>query len=154
MSAPDTNPHPTSAAHSQSTPRLLQLQITSLTGELWKGPVREVSLPGTLGRFGVMARHLPMLSTLKEGMIHIRLENGENIEVYVSGGYAEVQPDKVTVMADLAVRDDDLDHARAQAARELASSPMAQNFTDAAYAQLHMELIHRYSANLRHPKLR
>jgi F-type H+-transporting ATPase subunit epsilon len=132
----------------------LQLEIVSLTGALWSGSVREVGLPGSDGRFGVMARHLPMLTTLREGLVHIHPVDGPTVEIYVSGGYVEVQPDRVMVMADLAERGDDIDAARAQAARDAASSPMAENFTDTAYAQLHLELIHRYSANLRHAALK
>lgn len=132
----------------------LQLDVISLTGPLWSGQVREVSLPGREGRFGVMARHLPMLSLLREGMLHLHPAQGEPERIYVSGGYVEVQPDRVLVVADLAERNEDLDAARARAARDCASSPMAENFTDETYAQLHMELLHRYGANLRHPSRR
>lgn len=133
-------------------PATLHLDIVSLTGPLWSGQVREVSLPGSEGRFGVMARHLPMLSLLREGMLHVHPAQGEPEQIYVSGGYVEVQPDRVLVVADLAERNADLDAARAQAARDCAGSPMAENFTDEAYAQLHMELLHRYSAHLRYPQ--
>ncbi len=123
----------------------LALQIISLSGEHWNGPVNEVSLPGSDGRFGVMARHVPILALLREGMVHIHPANGEApLQIYISGGYAEVQPDKVIVMADLAVRNENLDAARAQAAREAVGSPMAEHFTDAAYMQIHTELVNRY----------
>lgn len=141
-------------AHPPDAQRSLRLDIISLTGALWSGNVREVSLPGCEGRFGVMARHLPMLTTLREGLVHIHPLEEPAVQVYVSGGYVEVQPDRVMVMADLAERGGDIDAARAQAARDAASSPMAENFTDAAYAQLHLELIHRYSATLRHTALK
>ncbi|HBK47504.1 MAG TPA: ATP synthase F1 subunit epsilon [Xanthomonadaceae bacterium] len=137
-----------------ATAASLELSVVSLTDELWSGDVREVSLPGAAGRFGVMARHLPLLATLREGMVHIHPAQGASLQIYISGGYAEVQPDRVTVLADLATRSEDLDQARAQAAREAARSPMAESFTEAAYAQLHMELMHRYSANLRHPLMK
>jgi F-type H+-transporting ATPase subunit epsilon len=137
------------AATTTETPHTLQLQIISLSGHAWSGEVREVSLPGGAGRFGVMARHLPMLSTLREGMVHIVPVEGEPLDVYVSGGHVEVQPDQVTVMADLAARNNDLDAARAQAAREAVGSPLATHLTDAAYEQLRMEQIQRYSASLR-----
>ncbi len=145
----DTAKTPEPGATPAAIAHTLSLQIISLTGELWSGEVREVSLPGSIGRFGVMARHLPMLATLREGLVRIHPVQGETIELYISGGYAEVQPDRVMVMADLAARSADLDKARAQAARDAARSPMAENFTEAAYMQMHMELIHRYSANLR-----
>lgn len=131
-------------------PATVRLDVISLTGPLWSGEVREVSLPGREGRFGVMARHLPLLSLLREGMLHLYPAQGEPEQIYVSGGYVEVQPDRVLVVADLAERNQDIDAARAQAARDRAASPMAENFTDESYAQLHLELLHRYSANLRY----
>ena len=106
------------------------LQILSLAGELWNGEVREVSMPGSNGRFGVMARHAPLLGTLREGMVSVYPLTAEPpLHVYVSGGYVEVQPGKVIVMADLALRSDDLDEARARVAAEAARSPMAQYST-------------------------
>lgn len=126
------------------------LQIISLSAELWNGEVREVSLPGTEGRFGIMAQHTPLLSTLREGMVSVYPVAPEPpLHVYISGGYVEVQPDSVIVVADLALRSDDLDHARAQAAREAARSPMAMEFTDAGYAQLHAELMYQRNLQLR-----
>ncbi|WP_282297216.1 MULTISPECIES: ATP synthase F1 subunit epsilon [unclassified Stenotrophomonas] len=128
----------------------IDLQIISLMGELWSGEVREVSLPGSEGRFGVMARHAPLLSTLREGMVSVFPASSEPpLHVYVSGGYVEVQPGKVIVLADLALRGEDLDKARADAARQAASSPMAQDFTDDGYARLHAELMLQRLQNLR-----
>ncbi|AOA72571.1 ATP synthase F1 subunit epsilon [Stenotrophomonas rhizophila] len=126
------------------------LQILSLAGELWNGEVREVSVPGSNGRFGVMARHAPLLGTLREGMVSVYpLKAEPPLHVYVSGGYVEVQPGKVIVMADLAVRSDDLDEGRARVAAEAARSPMAQAFTDEDYVRLHAELMHQRAVQLR-----
>ena len=126
------------------------LQILSLAGELWNGEVREVSMPGSNGRFGVMARHAPLLGTLREGMVSVYPLTAEPpLHVYVSGGYVEVQPGKVIVMADLALRSDDLDEARARVAAEAAHSPMAQAFTDEDYVRLHAELMHQRAVQLR-----
>lgn len=132
--------------HQAST---LKLEIVSLTGSIWSGEVREVGLPGVDGWFGVLPRHAPLLTTLREGMVHAHPLQGEPVEVYVSGGYVEVQPDRVTVLADLAARDADWDHAQAETARALARSPMAQAFTDEHYLAMHLELIHRYTLDLR-----
>jgi F-type H+-transporting ATPase subunit epsilon len=126
------------------------LQIISLAGELWSGEVREVSMPGSDGRFGVMARHAPLLSTLQEGMVSVYpLKAEPPLHVYVSGGYVEVQPAKVIVMADLALRSEDLDQARARVAAEAARSPMAQAFTGEDYVRLHAELMHQRALQLR-----
>lgn len=126
------------------TAATFQLDIISLTAQLWSGSARLVSLPGLAGRFGVMARHLPVLNLLREGMVVIRTEQGADETIYVSGGYVEVQPARVLVVADLAERNDDLDAARAQAARACADAPMAQRFSDENYAALHLELVERY----------
>lgn len=126
------------------------LTIISLTGSQWEGEVREVSLPGELGRFGVMAGHVPMLSTLREGMALIHpASSPEPIQLYLSGGFVEVQPGQVTVMADLAVRSEDQEQAKAEAARAAAASPMAVSLTDENYAQMHSELMHHFGAGLR-----
>jgi F-type H+-transporting ATPase subunit epsilon len=107
-------------------------------------------MPGSNGRFGVMARHAPLLGTLREGMVSVYPLTAEPpLHVYVSGGYVEVQPGKVIVMADLALRSDDLDEARARVAAEAARSPMAQAFTDEDYVRLHAELMHQRALQLR-----
>jgi len=127
----------------------LRLEVVSLTGPIWSGEIREVELPGSDGRFGVLVRHAPLLTTLREGMVRVEPLAGETVEIYVSGGFVEVQAEIVTVLADLAARDADWEHAQAEAARAVARSPMAQEFTDEAYMALHMELIHRYTLELR-----
>ncbi|HEY0334764.1 MAG TPA: ATP synthase F1 subunit epsilon, partial [Stenotrophomonas sp.] len=68
---------------------------------------------------------------------------------YLSGGFVEVQPDRVTVLADLAARGADWEDAQAAIAREKAKSLMASEFTADAYLDLHAELIHRYTLQLR-----
>jgi F-type H+-transporting ATPase subunit epsilon len=132
----------------------LVLEVVSLAGPIWSGDIREVDLPGSAGRFGVLPRHTPLLTTLREGMLRVVPRQGEPLDIYVSGGFVEVQPDRVTVMADLAVRDADWEHAQAEAARERALAGMAQAFTDEDYMALHLELIHRYSLQLRGPSAR
>ncbi|HYG07855.1 MAG TPA: ATP synthase F1 subunit epsilon [Stenotrophomonas sp.] len=132
----------------------LQLEVVSLSGSIWAGEIREVDLPGSAGRFGVLAGHTPLLTTLRDGMLRIVPAQGEPLEVYVSGGHVEVQPEQVTVMADLAVRDADWEHGQAEAARAAARSPMAQAFTDEAYMAMHLELIHRYTLELRGRRIR
>lgn len=128
----------------------IALQIISLSDALWSGDVREVSLPGSIGRLGVMAGHAPLLATLREGMVSVYpLKAEPPLHVYVSGGYVEVQPGNVLVMADLALRSDDIDQARARIAQEAARSPMAQAFTGDDYVRLHAELMHQRALQLR-----
>ena len=125
-------------------PHHYTLDIVSLQGRIWQGRVHQARFPGLGGSFGIMARHLPMFAILAEGLIHVEPVEGEALDVYVSGGYVEVQPQRVLVMADLAERNDDADAARAHAAREAAASPIASGFTDPAYLHMHAELVQRY----------
>lgn len=128
----------------------LSVQIISLTGEIWSGDVREISLPGSEGRFGVLARHAPLLATLREGMISVfPLAAEPPLHVYVSGGHVEVQPGKVIVLADLGLRSENLDDARARAARQAATSPMAAELTNPDNAKVHAELAWQRAQQLR-----
>jgi F-type H+-transporting ATPase subunit epsilon len=72
--------------------------------------------PGTLGEFGVLIGHTPFLTTLKTGTVHYKDVNGNERFVFVSGGFAEALPDKVTVLAESAERRRDIDVERAKAA--------------------------------------
>ncbi len=127
----------------------MQLEIVSLTGPIWSGRVREVTLPGAAGEFGVLRGHTALLATLREGVIHVHPHDGQALEIYVSGGCVEVQPEQVLVLADLAERDSDLDAARAAAARDQARSPMAMAFAEETSILLHAEMMRRYSARHR-----
>jgi F-type H+-transporting ATPase subunit epsilon len=79
-----------------------------------------VVAPGTLGEFGVLVGHTPFLTTLKTGTVHYKDANGNERFLFVSGGFAEALPDKVTVLAESAERRRDIDAERAKAALERA----------------------------------
>ena len=78
--------------------------------------------PGTLGEFGVLIGHTPFLTTLKTGAVHYTTVDGKERFVFVSGGFAEALPDKVTVLAESAERRRDIDSERAKAAMERAQA--------------------------------
>ena len=82
--------------------------------------------PGSLGEFGVLIGHTPFLTTLKTGVMHYTDASGAQRYVFVSGGFAEALPDKVTVLAESAERRKDIDVNRAQAAMERAQERLAQ----------------------------
>ena len=84
--------------------------------------VQIVVAPGTLGEFGVLIGHTPFLTTLKTGTVHFKDKNGSERFVFISGGFAEALPDKVTVLAESAERRRDIDIERAKAALERAQS--------------------------------
>lgn len=88
--------------------------------------VQIVVAPGTLGEFGVLIGHTPFLTSLKVGAIHYKDANGDERYVFVSGGFAEALPDKVTVLAESAERRRDIDAERAQAALERAQNRLGQ----------------------------
>lgn len=85
-----------------------------------------VASPGLLGEFGVLSGHTPFLTTLKTGMIRYTDANGEEHFVFVSGGFAEALPDKVTVLAESAERRSDIDLGRAKEALERAQKRLAE----------------------------
>ena len=92
-----------------------------------------VMAPGALGEFGVLIGHTPFLTTLKVGTVHYTDEGGREQFIFVSGGFAEALPDKVTVLAESAERRRDIDIDRAKAALERAQKRLAEDATKADF---------------------
>jgi F-type H+-transporting ATPase subunit epsilon len=86
-----------------------------------------VASPGSEGEFGVLSGHTPFLTTLKIGMIRYTDANGKEHFVFVSGGFAEALPDKVTVLAESAERRSDIDLERAKEALARAEKRLAED---------------------------
>lgn len=86
-----------------------------------------VASPGSLGEFGVLSGHTPFLTTLKTGMIRYTDASGKEHNVFVSGGFAEALPDKVTVLAESAEVSSDIDVKRAKEALERAEKRLAED---------------------------
>lgn len=86
-----------------------------------------VASPGSLGEFGVLIGHTPFLTTLKTGSIRYTDADGKERYVFVSGGFAEALPDKITVLAESAERRKDIDLERAKAARQRAEKRLAED---------------------------
>ena len=86
-----------------------------------------VASPGTLGEFGVLVGHTPFMTTLKTGPVRYTDANGAENYVFVSGGFAEALPDKVTILAESAERRRDIDIDRANAALERAQQRLAED---------------------------
>jgi F-type H+-transporting ATPase subunit epsilon len=78
---------------------------------LFSGEVSQVDVPGAEGDFGVLANHAPLVSTVRPGILVIYNEGGEKLPVVVNGGFAEVGPAGLTVLADMAVPRDEFDVA-------------------------------------------
>src|SRR6202041_2559422 len=105
----------------------IHVDIVSAEGEIFSGEARMVFLPASEGEIGVTPRHAPLLTLLKPGAVRVQPPEGEEQFFYVGGGALEVQPNKVTVLADTAARAKDLDEAAAIAARQRAEDALRQH---------------------------
>lgn len=97
----------------------LTLEIVVPQRRLLKQEVDEISAPGVMGYFGVLPGHTPFLTTLKTGEMSYRM-GGERHYLATSGGYAEIGPDTVTILAETAERAEEIDIERAQRSKERA----------------------------------
>ena len=118
----------------------IQVDIVSAEGEIFSGAARVVYLPATEGEVGVYPRHAPLLTLLRPGEVRVQTGEGEEHSFYVGGGALEVQPNKVTVLADTAARARDLDEAAALAARQRAQEALAGRLDKISYAEAQAEL--------------
>jgi F-type H+-transporting ATPase subunit epsilon len=104
----------------------LQVDIVSAEQAIFSGLAERVIAPGEAGELGILPEHAPLLTRIKPGTVRILPQGGGEEEViYVSGGMMEVQPDRVTVLADTSVRAHDLDEAKALEAERLAKEALA-----------------------------
>jgi F-type H+-transporting ATPase subunit epsilon len=126
----------------------IQLEIVSAEGEIFSGPARMVFLPGSEGDLGITPRHAPLLTLLKPGEVRVQPPEGEEQSFYVGGGALEVQPKKITVLADTAARARDLDEAAALAAQQRAEEALAGKSDQISQAEALSELA-RAAAQLR-----
>jgi F-type H+-transporting ATPase subunit epsilon len=125
----------------------IRCEIVSQDRMVFEGDADIVVLPGSDGEMGILPHHAPLLTTLKMGIIKVR--RGGNEEIFtVAGGIAEVQPDLVTVLADAAENVQEIDVARAEAARRRAEEMLAKGVPAEQDAYLKMEAALRKS-NLR-----
>ncbi|MBL7251051.1 F0F1 ATP synthase subunit epsilon [Alloalcanivorax sp. C16-2] len=98
--------------------------IVSAERQLFSGLVEMVVAAGVEGDLGVMPGHAPLLTRLKPGPVRVKTQNGEEQVFYVSGGFLEVQPKLVTVLADTAERAQDMDEADAERAKQHAKDAL------------------------------
>jgi F-type H+-transporting ATPase subunit epsilon len=100
----------------------IKLEVVTPEKSIVSEEAQIVMAPGSDGEFGVLIGHTPFLTTLKTGTVHYTAADGKQRFVFVSGGFAEALPDKVTVLAESAERRRDIDADRAKAAMERAQS--------------------------------
>jgi F-type H+-transporting ATPase subunit epsilon len=118
----------------------IQVDIVSAEGQIFSGPASMVFLPASEGELGVAPRHAPLLSLLKAGEVRVRTPEGEEHSFYVGGGALEIQPKRVTVLADTAARAKDLDEAAALEARQRAQEVLAGKVDQITQAEALAEL--------------
>jgi len=114
--------------------------IVSAEREIYSGLVKMLVATGSLGDLGVPYGHAPLLTGLEPGPVRIVKDSGEEEIYYVSGGYLEVQPYHVTVLADTALRADDMDEAAAQQAKEEAQKQLTNQSGDIDYSKAATQL--------------
>lgn len=111
------------------------LDVISGVGSLYSGSVKSVRVTGSEGEMGIRYGHAPLLTTIKTGMVSLIDSQDKGDQIYLAGGVLEVQPDSVTILADTALRADDIDEAKAQEAIKNAKESIANHGTgDTDYA--------------------
>jgi len=105
----------------------IRLEVVTPEKQVVNDLAQIVMAPGSMGEFGVLFGHTPFMTSLNTGAIHYRDENGKDRFVFVSGGFAEALPDKVTILAESAESMEDIDVDRAKAAVERAETRLAEN---------------------------
>lgn len=118
----------------------IQCDVVSAKESIYSKSVKMLIAKGEAGELGVMAGHTPLTTLLKPGPLQLQLEDGSYDIVYISGGVLEVQPHLITVLADTAVRANNLDEVAIEASRKEAEKALAnQNAEmDIAMAKAHL----------------
>ncbi len=119
----------------------VHVDIVSAEGELYSGQGEMIYAPAVMGEIGVAPRHAPLVTRLKPGDVRVDPGGGKPMEhFYVSGGIIEVQPFRVTIMADTGVRAADLDEAAALEAKRRAEEALANRSSEMEIAKAQAEL--------------
>ncbi|KRB03367.1 F0F1 ATP synthase subunit epsilon [Lysobacter sp. Root690] len=133
--------------------------IVSAEEEIFHGEATLLVATGEIGELGIAPRHAPLITRLKPGKVVVTLPNGEHLDFAVSGGILEVQPQVVTVLADTAIRAQDIDEAAVRAAKEEAERALANrgpqmDIAEAqsklAEAMAQLQALERLRKNMKH----
>ena len=116
------------------------VDIVSAEQQIFSGEAEMVIAPGEGGELGILPEHTPLLTRIKPGTVRIQNGGKDDEFIYVSGGMMEVQPDRVTVLADTSVRAHDLDEAKAMEAERLAREAITNRSGALEVAQAQAEL--------------
>ncbi len=135
-----------------AAPPTIHVDIVSAEGEIFSGAATMVFVPASQGEVGIAPRHAPLLSLIKAGEVRIKTPDGGEQFFYVGGGALEVQPKKITVLADTALRAKDVDEAAAVAAKQRAEEALkdskdkitqAEALADLARAAAQLKLLQK-----------
>ena len=118
----------------------INVDVVSAEGEIFSGPAKMVFEPASEGDIGIAPRHAPLLSLLKAGEVRIQTPEGTEHLIFVGGGVLEIQPKKVTVLADTALRAKDIDEAAALAAKQRAEEALKDKVDKISQAEALAEL--------------
>ena len=137
----------------------IRCDIVSAEEEIFRGDVTMVVATGEMGELGIAPRHAPLITRLKPGKLVLTLADGERLDIVVSGGILEVQPQVVTILADTAIRAENIDELAVQKAKEeaervLANRGEAMEIAEAqaklAEAMAPLQALERLRTNLKH----
>ena len=108
----------------------IRVDVVSAEKSIFSGEAKFVALPGESGELGILRGHTPLITRIRPGSVRIEKADGDEEFVFVAGGYLEVQPDRVIVLADTAIRGHDLDEAKATEAKKRAEEAMQNRGAD------------------------
>jgi F-type H+-transporting ATPase subunit epsilon len=119
----------------------IHVDVVSAEEMIFSGLAQFVVLPGEAGELGILPGHMPLITRIKPGAVRLKLPQQEAEElIFVAGGLLEVQPGRVTVLADTAIRGADLDEAKAADAKQKAEEAMVNRGSEFDYAKAQAEL--------------
>ena len=119
----------------------IHVDVVSAEASIFEGKAEFVVLPGESGELGIYPQHTPLITRIRPGAVRIKVAGQAEEEfVFVAGGILEVQPNRVTVLADTAIRGRDLDEAKANEARKAAEEALSNRKGEIDYAKAQAEL--------------
>lgn len=138
--------------------KTFQVEVINVDHSVFSGQASMVSTKSQVGELGILPGHMPLLASLKPGYVKIKLANGDDELILITGGFIEVQPNKVTILSDGAERGHNIDEIHVEAAKK-AAAEAESGATEVDYAKAHAELLEatarlRMVKNLRDKKIK
>jgi len=118
----------------------MRCEVVTAERIIYADDVNEVLAPGVWGQLGILPRHAPLITSLREGELIIRKEGHEEVLIAIHGGFMEVRENQVIVLADTAERAEEIDIARAEAAKARAEALLKQPVSDDEFERARAEL--------------